>query len=55
MDIKLYSIFDMLGLRGLLSVLFDMALSQNKRQVDHTCYYPMDLREQFDVQNESRK
>jgi hypothetical protein len=27
LDIKLYSIYDILGMRGLMSVLFDMALS----------------------------
>lgn len=37
-----------------MSVLFDMALSMNKRQAEHTCVHALDLREQFDVHGESR-
>lgn len=53
-DIKLYSIYELLGFEGLISVLFDMALSMNKRQAEHTCVHALDLRDQYDVYGESR-
>jgi hypothetical protein len=31
-----------------------MALSKNKRQVDHTCPLVLDLRDQFDIYQDSR-
>ena len=37
-----------------MSVLFDMALSMNKRQAEHTCVHALDLRDQYDVYGESR-
>ena len=54
LDIKLHSIYQLLGLQGLYRVAFDTVLARNKRQVMHTSNPMLQLRDQFDVYFKSR-
>ena len=53
-DEKIQTTYNELGAIGLARVLFDTALSRNKRQLNTTSNPVLDMRKEFDIYHDSR-